>query len=354
MRFKKTKKLRMGVVFMGFILSLSACSGKGDSQKVHEKVADVELGEETTEDEETSESSELSAQTEDASVQIEDTSETIQFQLGASGLAIDVPRSYKNGEVTLDELESNQIAYYYSPYSEMDFDVYQFPKPDEEKNLKEYTYIAAEDFDGNDVHYRKINGINVGSYKSREIYDDVEYDVLVVLIEEGGEYVEIVFWLDGDNAETEAMNILSTLSEVKTYELQLGESQFWMTVPAGYKPGEIKDEDIADDQVGYYYSDSSPLDFDVYEFKKDGYTLEKYAIEEAKLYEAERVDYRTVNGIEMAFYYSYEESEGQKYNVANYLFEDGDEFIEVAFWLDGEIAVKQTDRILSTLKRKDK
>ena len=280
-------------------------------------------------------------------------SETVQFQLGASGYAILVPRSYKNGEVTLDEVQSNLIAYYYSPASDMDFDIYEFPKPDPNMNLEEYTLASAADFNGSDVRCGKINGISVGRYKSREIYDGVEYDVLVALMEEGDEYIEVVFWLDGENAEREATDILKTLSHVETYDLQLGTSPFYLTVPDGYKPGPVTEEEAADDMVGYYYNDTTPLDFDVYQFGKDGYTLEKYAIEEANRYEAERVDYRTINGIDLAFYYSYEESEGEMYTVANYLFENGNEFMEVAFWLDGEIAVKQTDRILSTLKRAD-
>ena len=282
-----------------------------------------------------------------------DTSGTLQFQLGSSGYAMDVPDSYRNGDVTMDELQSNQIAYYYSPNSEMDFDIYQFPKPEAEMDLESFVLASAADFDGSEVRMQTIHGIDVGSYKSRETYDGVEYDVLVALMEDAGEYVEVVFWLDGESAEQDARNILSTLSQVETYDLQLGDSPFYLTIPAGYKAGPVTEEEAADDMVGYYYSESSPLDFDVYQWGKKGYTLEKYAIEEANTYEAERVDYRTINGIDLAFYYSYEESEGEMYTVANYLFEYGDDFMEIAFWLDGEIAVKQTDRILSTLKRAD-
>lgn len=285
--------------------------------------------------------------------QPDDTSGTLQFQLGSSGYAMDLPDSYRNGEVTMDELQSNQIAYYYSPNSEMDFDIYQFPKPEAEMDLESFVLASAEDFDGSDVHMQTIHGIRVGSYKSRETYDGIEYDVLVALMEDGDEYVEVVFWLDGENAERDARNILGTLSHVETYELQLGDSPFYLTIPAGYKAGPVTEEEAADDMVGYYYSESSPLDFDVYQWGKKGYTLEKYAIEEANKYEAERVDYRTINGIDLAFYYSYEESEGETYTVANYLFEHGDDFVEISFWLDGEIAVKQTDRILSTLERVD-
>ncbi len=329
---------------LGVLLLLGICSGCGKA--VQNDTASTS-GEEITAAE--TEQEEKSAQPEVA----ETKSDTLQFQLGSSSYAIDVPRSYRNGEVTMDELQSNQIAYYYSPDSEMDFDIYQFAKPDPRMSLKNFTNSSAEGFNGSEVRNQKINGIEVGSYKSREVYDGEEYDILVALMEEGDEYIEVVFWLDGENAEKEAWEILDTLSYVESFDLQLGDSLYYLTVPMGYQPGPITEEEAADDMVGYYYSDSSPLDFDVYQWGKDGYTLEKYAIEEANKYEAERVDYRTINGINLAFYYSYEESEGEMYTVANYMFENGDEFIEVSFWLDGEIAVKQTDRILSTLSRKD-
>ena len=311
-------------------------------------VADPEEGTEASEVQ-----GEPEAQATAAPAQTEAPSGTIQFQLGSSAYAVDVPDSYRNGEVTMDELQSNQIAYYYSPYSEMDFDIYQFPKPEAEMDLESFVLSSAETFSGSDVRMQMIHGIKVGSYKSHESYDGVEYEVLVALLEDGDEYVEVVFWLDGENAERDARRILNTLSQVETYDLQLGDSPFFLTIPTGYRAGPVTEEEAADDMVGYYYSDSSPLDFDVYQWGKKGYTLEKYAIEEANTYGAERVDYRTINGIDLAFYYSYEESEGEMYTVANYLFEYGDDFMEISFWLDGEIAVKQTDRILSTLKRVD-
>lgn len=336
-------------------LSLFACGEKNGGAQSEPPAAQTEEPAAQTEEPaaQTETQEQAETQTEASAEQPDDPSEIIQFQLGASHYAVDVPRSYRNGEVTMDELKSNQIAYYYSPTSDMDFDVYEFLKPDPEMSLRDFVRANAEDFNGSDLHFWRKNGITAGSYKSREVYDGVEYDVLVVLMEDGEEYVEIVFWLDGETAEQQAMDILSTLSYVETFDLQLGDSPFYLTIPVGYVPGEVTEEQAADDMIGYYYNESSPLDFDVYQFGKDGYTLEKYAIEEANRYEAEGVDYRTVNGIDLAFYYSYEESEGEMYTVANYLFEYGDEFLEIAFWLDGEIAVKQTDHILSTLKRVD-
>ena len=111
---------------------------------------------------------------------------------------------------------------------------------------------------------------------------------------------------------------------------------------------------VSKGQSWYYYSENSPLDFDVYQWKKEGDTLEKYAIEEARTYEAERLDFRTVNDVFLANYSSYEEYDGEMYSVANYLVEDGNYLMKISFWLDGEIAVRQADRILSTLRRTDR
>ena len=277
-----------------------------------------------------------------------------QLQLGSSNYSVFVPHAYRNGEVTIEEVQANQVAYYFSPDSDMDFDIYQFFRPDPEMSLEAFTKKTAEDFNGRKARVRKINGIEVGTYLSREVYDGIEYDVMAALIEDGDDYVEIVFWLDGENAEQEATDILNTLSEVKTFDLRLGTLPICMSVPEGYRLGdESETVAVAKGQSWYYYDESSPLDFDVYQWKKDGDTLEKYAIEEARTYEAERLDYRTINDIFMAYYYSYEEYAGQMYSVVNYLFEDGDYLMKISFWLDGEIAVRQADRIVSTIRHTD-
>ena len=290
-----------------------------------------------------------------SSSQAADDPDHIHLQLGSSNYAVSIPRAYRNGDVTIEEVQANQVAYYFSPDSEMDFDIYQFHKPDAEMSLEEFTQKTAGDFNGTDAETKRINGIEVGTYLSRETYEGIEYDVMTALIEDGEDYVEVVFWLDGENAEQEASAILSTLSEVQTYDLNLGTLPFCMSVPADYKLGEEEVQDDAEKRHTWYYlSENSPLDFDVYQWEKGGNTLEKYAIEEARAYEAESVDYRTVNDVFLAYYYSYEEYEGVMYSVINYLFEDGNNFMKISFWLDGEIAVRQADRIVSTLRRTDR
>ena len=351
MKNKRNNGLRMTCVLLMLLTLLFVGNAMAYADDENAPAAGQEVIETPQADAEPEEASAAAAQ-EAARVDL------IQLQLGSSNYSVSIPRSYRNGEVTIEdtieEVQANQVAYYFSPDSAMDFDIYQFSRPNPEMSLEEFTKKTAADFNGSEVRTRMINGIEVGTYQSRESYDGIEYDVMSALIEDGDDYVEIVFWLDGETAEQEAAAILNTLSEVQTFDLHLGTLPFCMSVPEGYRLGDESETVAAKKgQTWYYYSDNSPLDFDVYQWKKEGDTLEKYAIEEAREYEAERVDYQTVNGVFLAYYYSYEEYDGQMYSVANYLFEEGQYFMKISFWLDGEIAVRQADRILSTLRYTD-
>lgn len=321
---------------------------KADAEATQENADAQEADAETPQADAETEEEDAEAAPADADVDL------IQMQLGSSNYSVSIPRSYRNGDVTIEEVKSNQVAYYFSPDSAMDFDIYQFPRPYPEMSLEQFTERTAADFNGSNARVRTINGVEVGTYKSREVYDGIEYDVMSALIDDGEDCVEIVFWLDGENAEQEATTILNTLSQVEYFDLQLGTMPFCLSVPKGYRLGEESEAEVfSKGQTWYYYSEYSPLDFDVYQWKKNGDTLEKFAIEEAQEYEAEQVDYRTVNDVFLAYYYSYEEYDSQMYTVVNYLFEDGKNLMKVSFWLDGEIAVRQADRILSTLRRTD-
>ena len=57
-----------------------------------------------------------------------------------------------------------------------------------------------------------INDIPVGYYRSVEESEGVSYNVITYAFEGEGEYVEVAFWLDGDNAEEIAAGIINTLS----------------------------------------------------------------------------------------------------------------------------------------------
>ena len=133
---------------------------------------------------------------------------------------------------------------------------------------------------------------------------------------------------------------------------RLGTSCYTIEIPESYVEGERTEEDIADDMVAYLKSPDTLLDFDVYQFSKAGYpdTIAGFAEQEAA--ENESVEVVTdgeVNGISAAWYRAVETYEGQEYATLTYVLEDGDDYVEVAFWLDGENAEAQARAIMETL-----
>ena len=114
----------------------------------------------------------------------------------------------------------------------------------------------------------------------------------------------------------------------------------------------LTEEDIRDDMVAYMRSAETLLDFDVYQFTKEGRPekLVEYAEQEAAEYNAfEVVTGERINGIDAAWYRARETYEGKEYTTLNYLFEDGNQYVEIAFWLDGETAEAEAQEIISTL-----
>ena len=191
----------------------------------------------------------------------------------------------------------------------------------------------------------------------------------------GGDYIKVVFWLDGPTAAAEADGILQSLwreedepeetgaaealpeetaaDGAATRTLRLGTSPFTIVVPAGFTEGEMTQEDIEDDQVAYYYSNETLLDFDVYQFSKDGYPndLATYVEEETAGYNSvsEVVTDGEINGVPAAWYRTVEAYQDAEFNTLTYILDGGDEYVEICFWLDGENADAEADAIIRTL-----
>ena len=142
------------------------------------------------------------------------------------------------------------------------------------------------------------------------------------------------------------------VAEAATQLFQLGTSAYTIEIDADFVEGELTEEDIADDMVAYMQSPTTLLDFDVYQFAREGYpdTLAAFVEEEAADYDAtEVVTDGNINGIDIAWYRATEEYEGQSYTTLTYVLEDGDDFVEITFWLDGEDAEAEADAIIHTL-----
>lgn len=149
-----------------------------------------------------------------------------------------------------------------------------------------------------------------------------------------------------------ALLAVCAVCEAATKALPLGTSAYTLEIPAGYEEGELTEEDIADDMVAYLLSPDSLLDFDVYQFAKEGYadTIAEFAAEEAAEYEAtEVVTDGEINGIAVAWYRAVETYEGEEYTTLTYVLEDGDDYVEITFWLDGDTAEAEAQAIMSTL-----
>ena len=137
-------------------------------------------------------------------------------------------------------------------------------------------------------------------------------------------------------------------------DLRLGDSGYVVTIPASFQAGGMTEDDIEDDQVGYYYSGETPLDFDVYQFDKEpeDITLAAYAEEEAAEYQGvtDVITDAEINGIELAWYHAIEDYEGESYETVTFIMEYGDQFVELVFWLDGDQALAEMETIVETLR----
>ena len=268
---------------------------------------------------------------------------TQEIALGTSGFSVIAPASYVKGEITADDTDESQVAYYLSEESTLDFDIYQWAKAEGETLEGIATAEAAEY--GGEVVATEVNGIAVYSYSTEEEFEGTTYQTVSCLMENGDVVAEIVFWLDGENAVAEADAIMATLTvtgkatiDEGGTEIVLGTSNLKITTPVSYVQGEITAEDTDENQVAYYTSEETLIDFDVYQWAKvEGETAEAVAAEEAAEFGAEEYfEGISDGGIVFEGYYASEEYEGQTYETLTIIAEAGDDFVELVFWIDGE------------------
>ena len=130
-------------------------------------------------------------------------------QLGTSDFSIVLPEGYA---LTEDDMDEDQIAYYYKDDSSIDFDVYQWEKGDLYTLESEANAFAA--VYGAVAEPVVVNGINGMKYVSEEEYDGHVYTVVNYMFEDDVNIIEICFWTV-DNAEEYAAvdEIINTLKK---------------------------------------------------------------------------------------------------------------------------------------------
>lgn len=150
-----------------------------------------------------------------AACAVAETAGTKVLRLGTSAYTIEIPDSFVEAELTEEDITDDMVAYMESPDSLMDFDIYQFSKEGYPETLAEFVAAEGDDYLAYEiVTDAQINGIAVAWYRAEEIYEDQKYVTITYALEDGDEYVEITFWLDGETAEEEAQAIINTLARV--------------------------------------------------------------------------------------------------------------------------------------------
>ena len=130
-------------------------------------------------------------------------------QLGTSDFSIVLPNGYASAK---DDLDEDQVAYFYKDDNSIDFDVYQWEKGDEYTLESEANYFAAEY--GAVAEAVTVNGINGMKYVSAEDYEGNTYTVVNYMFEDDTYIVEICFWTVDTDAEYKAVDeIINTLKK---------------------------------------------------------------------------------------------------------------------------------------------
>lgn len=130
-------------------------------------------------------------------------------QLGTSDFSIVLTAGYA---LTEDDMDEDQVAYFYKDDNSIDFDVYQWEKGDQYTLESEANYFAAEY--GTVAESVTVNGINGMKYTSEEEFNGNVYTVVNYMFEDDSYIVELVFWTIGTTEEYTAVEeILGTLKK---------------------------------------------------------------------------------------------------------------------------------------------
>lgn len=343
------KKLIALLTAAMLLVSLAACGAE------QAKPAETAAPETTAAETEPETEAAAPAETEAAA----EAAETQEIALGTSCMTMTVPAGFTRQAMTAEDTDDGMVAYYANDDMLVDFDVYHWALASDE-TIESAAQAEAAEYEA-EVAQQEINGLTVYCYNAVEESEGKEYKTVTAMVEDDGYVVEIVFWADGENADDVIAEMLNTLTktgcrEVPEGVIALGTSSLTVKPEAAFVRGELSREDTNDVQVGYFCSEETALDFDVYHWAMaDGETLDTIAAAEAEEFEAE-VQETEFNGMKVLFYTAVEESKGTEYNTVSYLVQDTDAqgidyVVEVVFWLDGENAAAEAEAIMATLSK---
>ena len=132
-----------------------------------------------------------------------------ETKIGTSEFSIVLPAGYASENDNMDE---DQIAYFYKDDNSIDFDVYQWEKGDRYTLESEADAFAA--LYGTTAESVVINGINGKKYVTEEEFDGNVYTVVNYMFEDDVNIIELCFWTVGSTEElADVDTIINTLKK---------------------------------------------------------------------------------------------------------------------------------------------
>lgn len=335
-------KVRKGIVLvLVFVLALLVNGCGSHKETAEESVAEVE---ETSSEMEAQEAEEL------------EINRRQKITLDGTGYSLIAPEDYKCDTLESGGVDEDITLSYYSDTRSMSFDVYYIGK-DEGSTLESIVKAEAAECNATSVKEKEeINEITVGSYCYTEAYDDGICNVVTYVIETEESFIEITFWMPDKSAEIQAEAVIESLEytavKEETQTIKLGSAPYSIITSMGFASKELNEEEKADSMVAYYSDEEKGVDFDVYQFSKDGYgdTIADYIDSQAEEHSAtEVVAESEINGIETGYFCYTEQEDGEKSYITTYVLQDGDNYIEISFWGSDEAQVSIAQEIMNTL-----
>ena len=271
---------------------------------------------------------------------------TKTIRLGSSLYSVRIARDFSSLRVSNEDWEDDMVARYRNENTLLDFDIYQFSKEGYSDALEEFVEAEAEEYEATEVVTGgSVNGIPVGYYRSMEDYGGAFRDGLTYALENGDEYIELDFWLIGYHAESEALEIVNSLTIIESDPLPFG--AYRILIPRDFTL--ISGEDA---NPVVYASGSDSLRLYVSRFPIGETSLPDFARSQAVSKGGADIETDAeINGVPVASYRSVEAIDGAFHSMLTVVLDDGGGFTALSFRLNGVTAEAEAEAILDTLSK---
>ena len=188
------------------------------------------------------------------------------IRLGLSEYVVDLPAGYGRQALTQEALAAGQVGTYTCKNNDMVVDVYNVSRTDKPSTLTAFAEREASLRDA-ELKFDVVNGTMVAYYSPKQEYDGTVCKTITYLLDAASGYMTLVLRRPGGNLAELGNRIIRTL---RTHErFQLGESPYSILLPDDYVREDITFDEAFEGHIGYYRSVSTPVAFDVYQYRKE-------------------------------------------------------------------------------------